>query len=144
MSELSGSEFWDWAVAAYARPAVAEACLDLQDRYGQNVPLLLWAAWRGGDIARAVEMTRTWEADVVAPLRGVRRRLKGYSGAEALRTQVKTAELDAERILMQQLETVSGEEPAELRAIAARWGGEVPDEALARLGAALASGVTNR
>ena len=36
---------WDWAVAAYAAPDVAEACLLLQDRHEQNVPLLLWSAW---------------------------------------------------------------------------------------------------
>ena len=36
---------WDWAVAAYGRPGVAPACLDLQDRFEQNVPLLLAAAW---------------------------------------------------------------------------------------------------
>ena len=36
---------WDWAVAAYSAEGVAEACLELQDSAGQNIPLLLWAAW---------------------------------------------------------------------------------------------------
>ena len=37
--------FWDWALKAYAAPGVQEACLQLQDGTGQNVPLLLWAGW---------------------------------------------------------------------------------------------------
>ena len=37
---------WDWANRAYAAPRVQRLCLDLQDRYGQSVCLLLWA-WRG-------------------------------------------------------------------------------------------------
>jgi uncharacterized protein (TIGR02444 family) len=41
--------FWTWALEAYARPAVPEACLDLQDNYSQSVPLLLWAAWAAKD-----------------------------------------------------------------------------------------------
>ncbi|MFY8164916.1 MAG: TIGR02444 family protein [Brevundimonas sp.] len=36
---------WDWALTAYAAEGVADACLELQDAAGQNIPLLLWAAW---------------------------------------------------------------------------------------------------
>ena len=36
---------WDWTLRAYAQPGVPEACLDLQDRHGQNTSLLLWAVW---------------------------------------------------------------------------------------------------
>ena len=38
---------WDFAVRLYAEPGVGEACLALQDRFGVDVPLLLWAAWLG-------------------------------------------------------------------------------------------------
>jgi uncharacterized protein (TIGR02444 family) len=129
------SEFWEWAVAAYARPGAAEACLDLQDRYGQNVPLLLWALWRGGDVPAAVAIARSWEDDVVAPLRGVRRGLKSRAGAEALRAQVKAAELAAERTMMLALEAVAGpvvDEEA-LAAVTVAWGAPAPSQALARL-----------
>ncbi len=131
------SEFWDWAVEAYARPGVAEACLDLQDTYGQNVPLLLWAIWRGGDVAAAVDLARAWEDEVVGPLRGVRRRLKGRAGAEALREQVKAVELEAERTLMQALEAMAGKAPdtIALSTAAEAWGGAPPPEALAGLAA---------
>ena len=40
---LSG--LWDWTLAAYAQPGVADACLRLQDQHGQNTSLLLWAVW---------------------------------------------------------------------------------------------------
>ena len=72
---------WDWALAAYARPNVAAVCLALQDGHGQNVPLLLAAAWsaeqgRTLDLDRAVTLVQGWEADVVGPLRVARRGLK--------------------------------------------------------------------
>ncbi len=129
------SSFWDWAVAAYARPGVAEACLDLQDRYGQNVPLLLWAIWRGGDVAGALAVARSWEDEVVGPLRGVRRRLKGRAGAEELRQKVKAVELEAERTMMAALEALAGPvaEEGALAAVVAAWGGTPPAESLAQL-----------
>ena len=36
---------WDWALTTYAAEGVADACLELQETAGQNIPLLLWAAW---------------------------------------------------------------------------------------------------
>ena len=129
------SEFWDWAIAAYARPGVAEACLDLQDTHCQNVPLLLWAIWRGGDVMAAVAVAREWEGEVVGPLRGVRRRLKGRAGAEDLRGQVKAVELAAERSLMTALEGLAGVVTDEhaLAVVAQAWGGAAPPDALQRL-----------
>ena len=38
-------DLWTWACAAYAAPGVAEACLSLQDDYGQCVSFLLWRLW---------------------------------------------------------------------------------------------------
>ena len=129
------SEFWDWAVAAYAKPGVAEACLDLQDSHGQNVPLLLWALWRGGDVAAAVDLARAWEDEVVGPLRGVRRRLKGRAGAETLRERVKAVELEAERTLMLALEAVAGPvlDAGALVKAAEAWGTSPPTQTLVRL-----------
>ena len=39
--------FWQFSGAVYAHPGVAEACLDLQDRHGLDVNLLLFCAWAG-------------------------------------------------------------------------------------------------
>lgn len=110
---------WDWALEVYARQPVAEACLHLQDAHGQNVPYLLWAAWMAGegrsaDLKDAARMMRTWDAEVGAPLRGVRRALKPSRppvddvAREALRDAVKAVELKGERVLMESLEALSG------------------------------------
>ena len=64
------ARFWDWALEVYARPGVAEACLNLQDDHHQSVPFLLWAAWAaiegralGEDaLAEGVAQARSWEA----------------------------------------------------------------------------------
>jgi len=109
---------WDWALEAYARQPVAEACLNLQDAHGQNVPYLLWAAWmaqegRSADLKDAARMMRTWDAEVGSPLRGVRRALKparppvDETAKEALRDAVKAVELQGERVLMESLEALS-------------------------------------
>jgi len=114
---------WDWALEAYARQPVAEACLKLQDAHGQNVPYLLWAAWMAGegrsaDLKDAAKLMRAWDAEVGAPLRGVRRALKAArppvddAAKDALRDAVKAVELKGERVLMESLEALSGPQGA--------------------------------
>ncbi|HWU12504.1 MAG TPA: TIGR02444 family protein, partial [Caulobacter sp.] len=58
---------WQWALEVYVRPSVAGACLSLQDGHGQNVPYLLWAAWRASegraaDVKAAAQLVRRWDA----------------------------------------------------------------------------------
>ncbi len=143
---------WNWVVTAYDRPGVAAACLRLQDDFGQNISLLLWA-WRTTPdpalLARAVAATRAWDETALKPLRAVRRALKtplapvADAAREALREDVKAAELQAERILVETLERLGGA-PAggsrsldPLKAVAQAWGRPAPDAALASLAAAL-------
>jgi len=118
--------FWDWALSAYAKPGVAQACLDLQDDHGQCTPYLLWAAWaaqsgRGLDeasLVKGADLARRWEPAFITPLRAVRRALKpAFDGVadevrEALRDQVKAVELAAEQTLMQSLEALALDAPA--------------------------------
>lgn len=103
-------DLWTFAAATYAE--AGEACLALQDSYGVDVPLLLFAAWIGAtrgvrldaaQVAEADGWIRDWRREVVQPLRAVRRRLKG-AGAETLRQTVKTAELESERFALTTLE----------------------------------------
>lgn len=108
------SDFWDWAVTAYARPGVAALCLDLQNAHGENVPLLLWAAWVGRQgimmdralAGKGMALADRWAQAAVIPLRTLRNRLKSSisEGDEAvrlpLRETIKAAELAAERALM--------------------------------------------
>ncbi len=100
--------FWDFSLALYARPGVAESCLRLQDGLGLDVNLLLYACWKA---SRGVERpspdgwrllvaeTAVWRSQVVEPLRGVRRFLKDAEAtpwSAGLRERIKAAELDAE------------------------------------------------
>lgn len=123
-------DLWRFAVDRYACPGVAAACLELQDRFDADVPLLLWAVWAGerhghaldiGDIRRAQSLVAEWRSLSVLPLRHLRRWLKGVpapfplpapSPAEvaAFREQVKALELAAERLQL-----------AALGALAADW-----------------------
>jgi uncharacterized protein (TIGR02444 family) len=144
---------WEWVLEAYARPGVPEACLRLQDAFGQNTNLLLWAVWAEAKdpalLARAAEVTRAWEASAVRPLREARRALKAPlppvdDGArEALREDVKAAELRAERVLLETLaelahDTRGGAHALEaLKAASAAWQPAAPDMELAALAGAL-------
>jgi uncharacterized protein (TIGR02444 family) len=150
--------FWPWALQAYARDGVAEGCLDLQDRHGQSVPYLLWAAWAAqtgralsaSDLQAGASLAARWEAAAVGPLRRARRGLKpafeGISDAarEQLRGEVKALELKAEQALMLALESLTPAPSGQscpvndaLRAAVAAWTSPAPDAALARLAEAL-------
>ena len=112
---------WDYALGAWRAPGVSEACLRLQDRHGQCVSLLLWRAWAvterreidGVRMDAAVSLARHWEGEVIAPLRKARRALDGPSGGpegdsiRRLRPNVRAAELDAERALLEGLEALT-------------------------------------
>jgi uncharacterized protein (TIGR02444 family) len=143
---------WDWTLEAYGRPGVPEACLSLQDDHGQNTSLLLWAVWAEADdpglLARAADAAHRWEETALVPLRAVRRALKpplppvADDAREALREDVKAAELRAERVLMETLEAMGrgrggAHALAALEAASKAWGKPAPANALAVLAAAL-------
>ncbi len=102
---------WDFAVRLYAEPGVSEACLALQDRFGVDVPLLLWAAWLGdGADAAALRAgdraVGPWRARAVRPVRALRRHLRqpvaglDEEAQEGWRRAVKRLEIDAERLAL--------------------------------------------
>src|SRR3569623_593532 len=146
---------WDWTLEAYSQAGVPEACLALQDQYGQNTSLLLWAVWaEAADpdlLARAADVARRWEPLALVPLREVRRALKpSFDGVDAaaregLREGDKAAELRAERVLMEALEAIThggggrggAHALAALQSASRAWGRPAPDDALAALAAAL-------
>ena len=111
-------DFWSFSLDFYGRPGVAEACLDLQDRHGLDVNLVLYCCWRGNiltqaQIQDAIGLTSPWRAEIVQPLRALRRRLKpGFppfpdAGALALRKRIADAELEAERLQQQALDALA-------------------------------------
>ena len=111
---------WRFSLAVYSRPGVDAACVGLQDRLGADVNLLLLALWAGAvcgarlddaELERLASEAAAWHRPVVAPLRGVRRHLKGVAGAEALRQAVKAVELESERLEQVRLCRASGLTP---------------------------------
>lgn len=152
---------WDWALEAYARPGAADACLALQDEQRQNVPLMLWVIWaaehgRGPDRAAlldAAALAQAWQQALIGPLRELRRRLKApvpdvaESDRGAIRAQVKTTELDAERRLLAALEPLALPPAAEqsvtslLAQASAAYGAPLPESAFAPLLRCLKVGV---
>lgn len=149
---------WDWAVRAWAEPGVGEAGLELQDTAGQNVPLLLWAAWAARTGRRldaealeaGCDVARAWDEAAVAALRSVRRALKvrqpdlDDSDREAVRAQVRAVELDAERRLLLALEALAPAPGGAARpvlealvAVARQWSPVTPRAGLTRLAESL-------
>jgi uncharacterized protein (TIGR02444 family) len=115
MDEQQQTPFWDFSLAVYGADGVQAECLDLQERCGIDVNLLLFAAYAGAkegialtkeDLAAAVEVVGHWHDDIVRRLRGARQALKAWAMGEdqlgleagALRQKVKANELEAERI----------------------------------------------
>ncbi len=111
MAAEAHNPFWDFSLAVWGREAVETACLDLQERHGLDVNLLLFCGWAGrrgralddADIARLIAAAGPWREATVRPLRKLRKWLKGQSvapGAAAgrLRERIKDDELQAEAI----------------------------------------------
>ena len=112
------SAFWRFSLGFYAIPDVAPACLVLQDEAGVDVNLLLFLLFLAeqgraiarDDVARLDTAIAPWRAEVVEPLRAVRRRLKTGVGdvppaaSDPFRNMVKKIELEAERLEQGRLE----------------------------------------
>lgn len=109
---------WEFANRFYARPQIGDCCLQLQDESDVDVCvllLLMWLASRGRavrptQVQMILRVSEEWRAEVVQPLRILRRRLKAGptfvqdSTREALRLAIKSAELQAERLQLEALE----------------------------------------
>jgi uncharacterized protein (TIGR02444 family) len=108
-------------VDRYAKPGVAQACLELQERLGVDVSFLLtatfYATCRGLDlsaeeIANLDRCISAWRTEAIFPLRRLRRRLKSGDllslSTDEIYRRIKADELLAEQIeigaLVQRLE----------------------------------------
>ena len=107
----SGSPFWRFSLSLYSRPGVPAACLALQDGFGADVNVFLYSLWCGlkgrqlapQDASSVRAVVEDWRVGVVVPLRTARRNLKTPPAAfgelsESLRTIIKSAELESERL----------------------------------------------
>jgi uncharacterized protein (TIGR02444 family) len=152
----AGDELWRFSLAVYAAPGVASHCVDLQDRCGADVNLLLAAAWVGasgrgmiatGDLASLDRTVGPLRRAVVEPLRAVRRWLKPVAGhgddggLGDLRARIKALELEAERCVQARLAALLAPrpviDPSTLRLVAASRNVETY---LRHLGAAASAG----
>lgn len=114
--------FWAFALTLYAKPGVPAACLALQDGFGADVDMVLFALWAASlgrrltpacldaaDAAGAV-----WRRTVIQPVRAARRACRppppgafDHAAADALRAQLLAAELAAERLLLGALQALA-------------------------------------
>lgn len=107
------AESWAYALALYARPGVAEACLALQNEAGVDVMLLLTATFAATrhrltltppELGALDDACRPWREQIVRKLRTIRTELKTGpepapgSATESFRSQVKALELEAEKL----------------------------------------------
>ena len=105
--------FWDFSLKFYGGEGVASACLELQDKFGVDVNILLYCCWLAAagaeemEPAELVEMIAAiepWQSGVVQRLRQVRRDMKQEEMmnlgplSEGLRQAVKDCELEGEKI----------------------------------------------
>ena len=115
------SRFWSFSLSVYGQTGVQQECLELQDRHGLDVNMLLFCAFVGAvhgailperDLTELLAAVGDWHNGVLRALRNARRALKRFAGdrapigasAAALRTSVKAAELGAEQIEQAMLE----------------------------------------
>lgn len=134
-AEAAGEAFWRFSLALYTRPGVADALIALQDRAARDVNLVLFGLWLGasqgrriaaGELAGAKAAIAPVNTAAVAPLRLLRRQLKGVGDPDlaALRRCVAGLELTAERRvqyrLAAQFASASGAEPEGDRLAAAQ------------------------
>ncbi len=118
----SPQPLWDFALAFYAQPQVADTCVHLQDSYKVNACLLIGLHWmdKSGKYLSDSELAdlqwhiQAWTQHVVEPLRSLRRLLKQpVAGCpqdelqEQIRTAIKQAELLAEKKLLLAIEAWS-------------------------------------
>jgi len=105
--------FADFSARVYRKPGVADACLFIQERYGLNVNLVLFCLWvadRGGgaltagQIDTAMRRVIDWEAQVIEPLRAIRKTCRSEALGvpefllQMFAPQIETAELGAAQV----------------------------------------------
>jgi uncharacterized protein (TIGR02444 family) len=116
------SPFWTFSLGYYRGAGVSEACLELQDNCGVDVNVVLFLLWMASQkrqvaadqVKRLADKVRPWQADVIGPIRALRRRLKAGAplldkgSAELFRTKIKAVELESERLQQEAMYALAG------------------------------------
>ena len=115
----AAAALWRFALDFYALPDVSSAMIELQDRAGLDVNLILFALWHGlsgrgrldaQQLAAADQAVGMFRAEIIEPLRMLRRRLGTGLDADTrqLRETITRVELDAEKIALTRLAGCAG------------------------------------
>jgi len=118
---VADNPLWQFSLDFYRREGVEGACLELQDRCGLDVNLVLMCCWLGvyghgvdAPMLAAIEADcdfSEWREQVIVPLRAVRQALKSMTVVEApvLRRDVAQVELTAEAAAQHRLYALVGD-----------------------------------
>src|SRR3979490_1765031 len=107
-SATQGSPFLKFSLGYYRGAGVSEACLELQDRCGVDVNVVLFLLWMASQkralsafqIKRLADKVRPWQIDVIGPIRALSRNIEAAVSednkvlAELFRTRIKAVELE--------------------------------------------------
>jgi len=118
-ASAADGDLWEFSLAFYRDPDVAQSLIALQDEAGIDVNLVLFALWLGvsghgrrgaAELDAAQQAVRTLGAEVIVPLRDLRRRLKSDPDADiqSLRERIKALEIEAERAALNRLARLAG------------------------------------
>ena len=113
---------WEYSTHYYSNPAIASCCLTLQNQYRQDVNIIFLCYWHGtyhGEISfdkmsAILSFSAEWHKIAIHPLRSARTDLKVWTNQqdkivlkkesyESFRENIKTIELEAEKIQQQSL-----------------------------------------
>jgi uncharacterized protein (TIGR02444 family) len=109
--EFDDHPFWDFSISVYSTKGVPPACLELQERHGIDVNVVLFCAWIGAsgrgvmtenELSAALDAVSAWNLDVVCAMRAIRRRMKDGippipdARCDALRKVLMKLEVDCE------------------------------------------------
>jgi len=104
--------FWDYSLAHYARPEVAQCCLTYQNQYGANVNLMLFCCWLGSsgvrlerqELVEVQVLIKPWDSQAIQPLRMVRRFMSSSPlSSDVMMSQLQQVELMAEQVIQDDL-----------------------------------------
>lgn len=121
--------FWEFSLQVYRVEGVADAFLELQNKHGGDVNMLLFCCWYGVTRGKfqevvfenAYNFSRGWGQQTVKPLRSIRIWLKqegchgqhiNIEGCMEFREKVKGVELQAEKLQQLTLENLCRKVPA--------------------------------
>lgn len=116
---MAGVSLWQFALQMWKSPQIEAGSLRLQDSFGISVCLLLAGLWLGkrqlnpdsGLAEKLRDQAEHWESECVRPLRQLRRLAAGQSQWADWKHSLQDAELEAERLLLVEMERLVDDYP---------------------------------